>query len=167
MTESKEGKSGLFKGIVMAYTILVLHVILAALVGCVVLFFRGITEYMAWILIGCSAVILLCGYYFFSRIRQEGRSLRDTLNSPMFNGRSLEISFLGGFASFRIGGSPVNMGPTLGMSDTFEPFRQIEDPATARIRELKELARLFENNLITLEEYNQSKQQLFGTSVNP
>lgn len=167
MTDRKEGKTGLFKGIMMAYTILVLHVILAALVGCVVLFFRGITEYMVWILIGCSALILFSGYYFFRRIRQEGRSLRDTLNSPMFNGRSVEISFLGGFASFKIGGSPVNMGPTLGMSDTFEPFRQIEDPATVRIRELKELARMLENNLITLDEYNQTKKELFNNRVFP
>ncbi len=166
MTEQKKEKTGLFKGIMMAYTILVLHVILVALVGCVVLFFRGITEYMVWILIGCSSLILFSGYYFFRRIRQEGRSLRDTLNTPMFNGRSLEISFLGGFASFKIG-SPANMPPALGMSDTFEPFRQIEDPATVRIRELKELVRMLENNLITIDEYNRTKQQLFNSSVNP
>jgi hypothetical protein len=166
MTEQKKEKTGLFKGLMMAYTILVLHVILVALVGCVVLFFRGITEYMVWILIGCSSLILFSGYYFFRRIRQEGRNLRDTLNTPMFNGRSLEISFLGGFASFKIGG-PANMPPTLGMNDTFEPFRQIEDPATVRIRELKELVRMLENNMITIDEYNQTKQQLFNSSVNP
>ena len=37
---------------------------------------------------------------------------------------------------------------------------QLEDPETARIRELTELARLFEKNLITSEEYNKAKNQI-------
>ena len=157
----KREKSGLFKGIMMAYAILVMHVLLVALVGCVVLFFRGITEYTAWVLIGCAGLIVFSGYYFYRRIRQEGKSLKETLRSPMFDGRPVEISLLGGIASVRIGSSP-NHGPMLAAGATHESARQLEDPATVRIRELKELARLLENNLITLEEFNQTKQELFN-----
>jgi hypothetical protein len=38
---------------------------------------------------------------------------------------------------------------------------QLEDPETVRIRELAELARLLENDLITREEFNEAKQRLF------
>jgi hypothetical protein len=159
-SEKKNEKAGLFKGVVMAYTILVLHVLLIAGVGCLIIFFRGITEYMAWILVGCSALIIFSGYYFYRRMKEEGRSLRDTLNSPMFSGRNVEISVLGGFASLKIG-TPNHMHVLEG-SDRFEPFRQLEDPAVVRIRELKTLAQLLEDNLITPEEYNQSKRELFN-----
>ncbi|MDM8521821.1 SHOCT domain-containing protein [Desulfococcaceae bacterium HSG8] len=163
---TKKEKTGLFKGILMAYTILILHVLLIACVGCLILFFRGITQYMAWILAGCAGLIIISGYCFYRRMKQEGKSLRETLRSPTFNGRSVEISVLGGLASVKIG-RPAHMPPALDIGDTFERFQQLEDPATVRIRELKSLARLLEDNLITIEEYNQTKQELFNNSVNP
>lgn len=156
--KKEQEKTGLFKGVLMAYTILILHVLLIALVGCLVLFFRGITQYMVWILIGCSALIIFSGYYFYRRIRQEGRSLRQTLHSPMFSGRPVEITLLGGLASVKVGSTDMNP-PLLGNS--IEP-QQLEAPGVARLRELKELARLLENDLITLDEYNQTKEQLFN-----
>jgi len=164
-SEKKKEKTGLFKGLMIAYAILILHVLLIALVGCVVLFFRGITEYMVWILVGCAGLIIFSGYCFYRRIVSEGRNLSQTLHSPMFSGRPVEISLLGGFASFKIG-SPVNEGTMLERGGTFEPSRQLEAPATVRIRELKALASLLENNLITIDEYNQTKQELFNNSVN-
>jgi hypothetical protein len=41
-----------------------------------------------------------------------------------------------------------------------QPTQQLEDPGTIRIRELTELARMLEKNLITREEYNRAKQTL-------
>jgi len=158
--KKKQDKTDLSKGILVVCTILILHIFLIALVGCLVLFFRGVTEYMMWILIGCSVLIIFSGYYFYRRIKQEGRSLRRTLHSPMFSGRPIEISLLGGFASVKIGTPDMN-APMLG-NDRFEPPRQLEGPATARLRELKELAHLLEKDMITLDEYNQTKQQLFN-----
>jgi len=40
-------------------------------------------------------------------------------------------------------------------------FLQIEDPTTMRIKELTNLARLLEDKMITQEEYNKAKQQIF------
>ena len=39
---------------------------------------------------------------------------------------------------------------------------EIEDPATGRVRELSELARLLENDLITQDEFELAKNQLFN-----
>ncbi|OQY57690.1 MAG: hypothetical protein B6245_15750 [Desulfobacteraceae bacterium 4572_88] len=151
--------TGLFKGVFMAYSILILHVVLVAAVGCLIFFFRGVTQYMTWIFAGCSCLVIFSAYYFFRRIRNEGNMLRETLNSPVFEGKAIEISFLGGFASVQIGDTG-NTPPLIG-GNSFEPSRQLEDPATVRVRELKTLAHLLEKDLITLDEYNQTKQQLF------
>ncbi|QTA90229.1 SHOCT domain-containing protein [Desulfonema magnum] len=159
--KNKKEETGLFKGVLMAYSILILHVLLMAGVGCLVLFFRGVTEYMAWILAGSLALVIFSGYFFYRRMKLQGQSLKDTLNSSTFSGRPVEISLLGGFASVKIG-SPDNTTPALGIGNTFEHIPRLEDPTTVRIRELKELARLLEDNLITLDEYNRTKQELFN-----
>ncbi len=153
----KEG-SGLFKSVSMAFVILILHVILIIAIGLLVLFFRGFVNYMIWIFLGVSALILLATYLFYRRIKSEGRSIRDTLNSPMFNGRPVEVSFLGGVASIRVGAPSTP--PALGTQNYSHPL-QLEDPTTVRIRELTELSRLLEKGLITLDEFNQAKGNLF------
>lgn len=160
MTENfkKEG-SGLFKSVSMAFVILILHVILIIAIGLLILFFKGFVNYMVWIFLGVSAVIFLATYLFYRRIRSEGRSIRDTLNSPMFQGRPVEVSFLGGVASIRVG-APSTL-PALGTQIHSHPL-QLEDSTAVRIRELTELSRLFEKGLITLDEFNQAKGKLFA-----
>jgi len=160
MTENfkKEG-SGLFKSVSMAFVILILHVVLIIAIGLLILFFKGFVNYMVWIFFGVSAVIFLATYLFYRRIRSEGRSIRDTLNSPMFQGRPVEVSFLGGVASIRVG-APSAL-PALGTQNYSHPL-QLEDSTTVRIRELTELSRLLEKGLITRDEFNQAKGKLFG-----
>lgn len=160
MTENfkKEG-SGLFKSVSMAFVILILHVVLIIAIGLLILFFKGFVNYMVWIFLGVSAVIFLATYLFYRRIRSEGRSIRDTLNSPMFQGRPVEVSFLGGVASIRVG-SPSAL-PALGTQNYSHPL-QLEDSTTVRIRELTELSHLLEKGLITRDEFNQAKGKLFG-----
>lgn len=150
---------GAVRGVMLAYLVLVLHVALIALLGVLVLFFRGVVNYMLWIFIGGSVVIATSAWMFYRRMKREGKSLRDMLRSSEFRGRSVEISLLGGFASMKINdaGGP---GPSVLESRTVGPAHQLEDGATQRIRELSELARLLEKDLITPEEYESAKQQL-------
>lgn len=156
----KKGEgTGLFKGVFMAYVILVLHVLLVASLGCLVLFFSGFIHYMLWIFLGCSAVILFAGYRTFKRMREEGSSLYRMMNAPAFQGKDLEVSLLGGFATFRVGNSGMDGSHLLEAGGAASP-PQLEDPATARIRRLGELAQLLEKGLITPEEYNTAKQDL-------
>jgi len=61
-------------------------------------------------------------------------------------------------ASFKIG---KDSNPLVLPDTTCKTTNLLEDPASARIRELSELVRLLESDLITLEEFNNVKRQLF------
>ncbi len=155
---------GLFKGILMAHSILLLHLALLAALGCLVLFFRGVVQYMLWIFLGGSALILYLGYRLRRRMKNERKNLRDLLALPEMRNRTVEVSLLDGFASVRFGREEGEM-LTL-PADAYQSVPQIEAPLErrpgSRIRELTELARLLESQLITLDEYNRTKAQLLG-----
>jgi hypothetical protein len=147
-----------FKSVLMAYFILLLHVLLVAGLVLLVIFFRGIINYMIWIFIAGSIVILASGYHFYKRMKEEGKTLRDILSSPQLSGRTVEVSILGGLASFKIG-RPDNV-PLLNSDSFGQHQQQLEDPNTIRTKELTELVRLLQNDMITLEEYNKAKRQI-------
>ena len=157
LNRKKEG-DGLFKSVLLAYFILALHIVLMAAMGILVLFFRGVVNYMIWIFAAGIILIAVSGYYFYRRMKAQGKSLGEMLRNPMFNGRSIEVSLLGGLASLKLGDPSTR--PALTHDENNETLR-LEDPDAMRIREINELARLLEKNLITLEEFNKAKQHLF------
>jgi len=61
-------------------------------------------------------------------------------------------------ASFRFGRSE---NPPAIDYDAPPVIPRLEDQNSIRVREISELARLYEKNLITLEEYNKAKHQVF------
>jgi len=163
-TISKNESKGLSRGVMLAYLILILHVLLVVMLGFLVLFFRGVVQYMPLIFLGGTAIISVSAWLFFRKLKREGRSLKDTLRSSTFQGRPIEISLMGGMASLKIG-SPGSV-PAV-ESQTANPARQLEDPATVKIRELSELARLLENDLITQDEFELAKRQLLNVHPMP
>jgi hypothetical protein len=154
----KKDSDGLMKSVMMAYLILVLHVVLLMGLGILVFFFRGIIHYMLWIVLFGAAAILASGYWFYRRMKAEGRSLRDTLNSPLFRNKTVEVSLLGGLAQFRVGQS--NGPPLLGDGQS-DSTQQLEWSGESQVQELTELARLLQSGLITPDEYEQAKQKIF------
>ena len=82
----------------------------------------------------------------------------DIDNSSLFHGRSFEVSFLRGMASLKFGQPDHDLKAINNPSS--EAKFQLEDPETVSIRELTELARIYEKNLITSEEYNRAKNQI-------
>ncbi len=147
---------GLLKSVFLAYFILVLHVMLIAGMGGMVLFFGGLVQFMPWIFAGGTALILFSGYRFYKKLKHDKKSLSEVLSDPLLSGREVEVSFLGGLVSVRMDGRAAEerlAGPRV--------VGQLEDPDTTRVRELKELARLFEKNLITSTEYQRAKQGIF------
>lgn len=160
MLKGKKDGDGLFKSVFLAYMILALHVLLFAGLALLVLFLRGIVQYMIWIFLGGSALVFASAYVFYKRMKAEGKGLRDMLKSPLFQGRAVEISLLGGLASVKVGQPQIL--PALD-SGSGRKTAQLEDPETIHIRELSELARLLESDLITREEYNQAKAKLFAS----
>ena len=146
----------------LAYFILALHVLLIAGVAILVLFFRGVVDYMLWIFLGGMVLVGISAFYFIRRMRAEGRSLREMLRNPMFNGRSVEVSLLGGMATVKLGQSSR---PPAIVHDAAMDLPRLEDPDTSRNRDvsgLTELARLLEKDLITVDEFNKAKQHLLN-----
>ena len=150
---------GLFKTVLLAYFVLVLHILLMLGLGLLVIFFRGVSQYMLWIFLGGALIIILSGIYFYRRMKAEGKTLRQMLSSPLFAGRPVEVSLLGGLASVRVGLPKGNERLDTGLA---EPRHQLEDPNTIRVRELTQLSRMLEDDLITREEYDEAKNSLFN-----
>jgi len=158
VSDTPNEKIGLVKSVLLAYMILALHVLLIAGLGLMVLFFRGFVHYMLWIFLAGAALIGYSGYRFWRRMKTEGKTLAEMLGSPVFRGRSVEVSLLGGSASIKLGrpeGSRLLSDEEVGPAP-----RRLEDPDTVRIRELSELARLLERDLITRQEYDTAKERL-------
>ncbi len=156
MINKTKQNDGIFKSVLMAYSVLLLHVLLIASIGILVIFFRGMIQYLFWIFLGGTAAILVSAYCFLKRMKQEGKNLREMLNLPVFNGRAVEISFLGGMASLKIGKDSNNYLP----NSSNQSYSQLENPSASKLKELSELANLLENKLITLEEFNNAKRLL-------
>ncbi len=154
--KTKRDHDGIFKGVVLAHSILVLHLLMIAGLGLTIVFLTGLAHYMGWIVLGGMMILTISGYLFYRRIRKEGRSVGEALRTPLLQDREVEIRLLGGFASLRLGkpgAQPVEGG-------AYEPPLQLESPESVHIREIAALARLLEKNLITREEYDQAKRQL-------
>ena len=162
MFGKKKEDDGIVRSVLLAYFILALHVLLIAGVAILVLFFRGVVSYMLWIFLGGIALIILSALYLIRRMRAEGRSLGEMLRNPMFNGRSVEVSLLGGMATVKLG-QPSR--PPAIEHDVAVDIPRLEDPDASRSREvseLAELARLLEKDLITVDEFNKAKKQLLN-----
>jgi hypothetical protein len=160
MSWGKSKKSdGILRGVALAHLILALHVLLFAAIGLLVLFFRGVVLYLPWIFLGGVVFILLAGIFIYRRLKAQGHSLRETLNSPLLRGQSVEVSLLGGLASVRIGKD----SNTQALDDASpDVIKQLEEPTTGPVRELSELAHLLESGLITRAEYEQTKKTLLS-----
>ena len=162
MFGKKKEDDGLVRSVLLAYFILALHVLLIAGVAIRVIFFRGVVNYMLWIFLGGMLLIGISAFYFIRRMRAEGRSLGEMLRNPMFNGRSVEVSLLGGMATVKLGKN--SQLPAIA-NDNVVDMPRLEDPETSRSRdvsELAELARMLEKDLITVDEFNKAKQHLLN-----
>ena len=158
-SSTKSNRDGVFKGIFAAYAILVLHVLLIAGVGLLIIFFSGIVRYLPWIVAGGIILILGSAYLVYRRMKREGKTLSEMLRKPQFQGRSVEIGVLGGLITMKL--SKPNYPPAIAYDDDQPPAR-LEDPETARIREIVALGRLLEKELITPEEFEHAKQRLLN-----
>ena len=147
--------------LLLASSILIFHVILIAGIGILVLFFSGIVNYILWIFLAGSALISGSVYLFYRYMKKEGGSaFLKIMSLPELKGKNVEVNLLGGLASFKIASD--NSAPPAIESDVIPLSRRLEDPDARRLRELTELARMLEKNLITLEEYYQVKKSLLN-----
>ena len=154
ISKDYKSKDSHFKGVLLAYAILVLHLLLLGGVLLFIIFFRGVVNYTSWILLSGFALILFCAYILYRRIKKNGLALHKIVTSPFFKGQSVEVSLLGGLASFKIDRSAAEP-PAIAAPPK---VLQLNAPEDNCIKELTSVAKLFENNLITSEEYNKAKK---------
>jgi hypothetical protein len=149
-------ENSLFKTIMAAFMILFIHVLLLGSIAVLILFFYGIVNHLAWMILGFSC---LCAgaYWFFRRFKSDGKMLKNIAGDSL-NGKTVEVSFLGGIANFKISDSQTYEQLGSGSADSPE---QLAAPSVENVKSLTELARLYEKNLITLNEYNKAKHKLF------
>jgi len=157
----KKDSEDLLRGILLAHLILFLHLLFIAGLGLVVIFFHGISQYMLWIFVGTTAILLVSGFFCYRHIKTRGKqTLKDIEESAVFKNRSFEVRILGGVASLRFGrpGGPTAIENAA--SAAHDPRYQLEDPETLQVRELTALADMLEKNLLTLEEFSRAKQKI-------
>lgn len=150
----------MFKSIFLAHLILFLHLFLFAALGLMVVFLSGMMQYMFWVLLGGMSLVGLSAYLFFRRLRKEGRSLGEALRSPLFHGRAVEVSLLGGMATLKL--DKPHADDILELENQSTAL-QLEDPESVRIKEISVLAQLLEKELITPDEFTKAKQRLLGS----
>ena len=141
---------GIVKNIFTGYFILLLHVLLLVVLALFIIFFRGLVQYMPWILGGGLVLIvsaLVWGFLKFRRQRNQVKKMRS-------QGRGVEISLLGGLASMRVGGGSGHEG-----WNPNAPL-QLEDPDTSRMRSLERLMEMYSQDLISREEFLRLKQEV-------
>lgn len=141
---------GIVKNIFTGYFILILHVLLLVLLGLFVIFFRGLVQYMPWILGGGLVLLISALIWAFVKFKRQ----RNQVQHMRAQGRGMEISLLGGLASMRVGGNPGHE-----RWDSSAPL-QLEDPHTTRMRSLEKLMDMYNQELISREEFIRLKQEV-------
>ena len=154
------GDDSITKGVFLAFIILFFHVGMLLLVALLVVFFGFIIQYFAWILLGIGLVIAGTIFYIIYSLKKQSSGLAEVLTMPEFKGKNIELRLFGGLASLKVTDSQ-DSNPMLEYDDR-PPMRYLESPESSRVRELSELARLLENDLITPEEYQQAKNDIFN-----
>lgn len=146
---------GIIKNIFTGYLILLLHVVLLVLLGFFIIFFRGLVQYMPWILgVGLVLCASLLVWLYISYRHRRGR-----IQHMRPQGRGVEISLLGGLASMRIGGSPPSEEWGGG------ELLQLEDPHVSRMRSLERLLEMYNHKLISHAEFLRLKSDLLGAEL--
>jgi hypothetical protein len=152
-----KSENTIYKNLLAAFLILIIHVLLVGGIGVLIMFFYGIVNHLLWVILGISCMSA-GGVWLYKRLKSDVREIKN-LAGDSFKGKTIEASFLGGVANFKISDSradqnikQVNSGHT----------QQLTGPDSDNITTLAELARLYERNLISQDEYERAKKKILG-----
>lgn len=163
MKVKKKDKEGIFKSLFAAYFVILLHVFLLAGTGITVVLFRGVYHYLPWIMGGLAVLIIALFWIFYRKMRQSSRDMKDILSFPEFRGRTVEIKLLGGMATFKVqGGGGGDAMPLIGQDGFHGNGGQMRlaAPEEGIEQRLMELAKLYEEELITKDEFDTAKRRI-------
>jgi hypothetical protein len=98
----KEAENSIFTNIKAAFLILIMHVLLIGGIGTLVLFFYGIVNHTFWMILGFVSLTAGGVYYFVKRLNSDAKDIKNVIGDSVTKGNTVEISFLGGVANFKI-----------------------------------------------------------------
>jgi hypothetical protein len=156
---SSQPQESIFKGVLLTYFVLFCHVVLAIGLGILMFFFGGVVAYLPWILALGGGLIVGSGYLWWKYMKKRGKKLADILKDPALQGRTIEVSLLGGFASVKFGHSHDAL--TIAQVDSETP-KQLQGPGVDRSEHLANLGRLLKQDLITIDEFLEAKKDLMA-----
>ena len=151
----KLSENPLFKSITVAFLILIMHVLLIGGVGILVLLVSGIINHTAWFLAGI-ALTAVGSYMIYKRIKADSKELKKAVGD--LHDKNIEISLLGGMASMKISSSNAESSTRQIESDR---TKLLSAPGSGNVQQLTELSRLYEKKLITRDEYEKAKKEIF------
>jgi hypothetical protein len=158
MKLNDELNKNFFSGVVLAYLVLLLHILLMVGLGITVVVIKGIYDFRWLILFAGIALIGVSGYYFYRYFQEHKQKLHDLMSDPAFNDRTLEISLMGGMATVRLGHK--DDGVRLIQETNETEMKQLEPPKSSQIKELSELTRMLDDELITRDEFLRLKKEI-------
>ena len=153
-------KDGLFKNIFTAYSILLVHILLLAGTGVVVVLFKGVYHYLPWIM-GCFGLLALAAaFLFYRRLSRDSSDIGNFLSTPGLEDRTIEVKLIGGLASFKIsprenGQVRLDQKPAISTGNLL-----VDDTSDITEQKILKLTALFEKDLITKEELETAKQKI-------
>ena len=153
----EENKS-IFSGVMLAYVVLGLHILLMIGLGVTVVLIKGIYDFRWLILIASIALVGGSGYYFYNYFKAHKQKINDIMSDPAFADRTLEISLMGGMATVRLGHKDDSL--KLIHANPANEVKLLESSESIQLKELTRLSRMFDDELITREEFLRLKQEI-------
>jgi hypothetical protein len=154
---NQQSEHTIYKNILAAFLILLIHVLLVGGIGVLILFFYGIVNHLIWVILGISC-LSGGGIWLYHRLKSDVKAIRN-ITGESLRGRTIEASFLGGVANFKISDSRSAGNISQGISGF---TRRLSGPNADSMDSLADLARLYEKNLISRDEYERAKKKILG-----
>ena len=86
----QKAENTIFKNIFAAFLILIMHVLLVAGIGVLILFFYGIINHIVWVILGVSC-LSAGGYWFYKRMRSDVKDLKNIAGDSL-KGKNIDVS---------------------------------------------------------------------------
>ncbi len=166
MTQNNDQPKSNFSGLFTGSLILILHLVLIVALAMTVVFLKSLYD-IRWLLLVVGLLLIAAsGWFFYQRFKKSNRKLKDMMNHPALQGRSVEISLLGGIATVKLGNNSRHPTSPIQIDDQGNDIKQLEMAKPSRLNSLSELKELLDNDLITKEEFLKLKHEIM-TPVTP
>jgi len=156
------------------YSIILVHLFFVVALATSMIFIQALSEYFIYVLAGGLISALLLFLFIYRKLRRDGRQMVDNLQKASSRyGHDIRIDLMGGMASIAISNQRPPAGqPPLQLAgnragDAVEALPAPDQNAEKTRTELLRLAELYENQLISRNEFDLLKKNLLSPPEEP